>query len=329
MKKLVGLFITVSFVLFLSFFSSPTNTYADSSENEPNNSIAEANSISVNEYITGVTDDYYDEDYFKFTLSKDGYVRLVADNRPGEDTTFDIFNETEEFSNYLNTNHDYSGTSQLEMGLPKGTYYIKVDSSYTENPYKFKIEFQASSFYEKEPNNSYAEAENNKLELNKTYKGFLSKDYYEEDYFKISNSRSGKYTIIVDNKGSDQKQVYITTKDGNVIDSLYTNTDFPGNSQMTVGLPAGDFYIKLKSGGGEENPYNLTVNFEQSTVFEQEFNNTFATANSIDLNKTYNGVISDWDDEDYYTFQLSKPEKVTLNLNNGINKIPFPIVLQL
>ena len=87
-------------------------------------------------------------------------------------------------------------------------------------------------------------------------------------------------------------------------------------------MPKGTYYVSVSGGYQYSNgyqyaditDYQLKVNYtaESADQYEQEYNNTVDTANSISTNSTYTGNISEDADVDYFKFSLDKKSKVKL-----------------
>ncbi|MCM3391508.1 MULTISPECIES: hypothetical protein [Cytobacillus] len=79
-----------------------------------------------------------------------------------------------------------SGDASRAVGLPAGTYYIKIEnySGAIGVNYEFKVQYTQSNYYEKEFNDSLTAA--NAIELNKVYAGMLRR-YDDKDFYIYSN----------------------------------------------------------------------------------------------------------------------------------------------
>ncbi len=87
-------------------------------------------------------------------------------------------------------------------------------------------------------------------------------------------------------------------------------------------MPKGTYYVSVSGGSqaydyykyADITDYQLKVNYtaESADQYEQEYNNTVDTANSISTNSTYTGNISEDADVDYFKFSLDKKSKVKL-----------------
>lgn len=71
MKKFVSAFLTVLMVFFMLSVTF-VGAYAAASENEPNSSFSSADTLALNEAISGKLSSSYDSDYYKIVPDKNG-----------------------------------------------------------------------------------------------------------------------------------------------------------------------------------------------------------------------------------------------------------------
>ena len=174
-------------VITVQFEAASSNSFI---EKEPNNSFDTANLVSLNQKYEGDilyshSDKYKKEDYYKFQLDRGGKISLITKNIGSdlafESGTFILYSEDE----YGNTqeiarqsmNTDGSEVEYMYLRLPKGTYYLSVQSklgNYDNINYSFKINYTAESAetHEEEVNDYSSQA--NQKEVNQSYIGNIS-----------------------------------------------------------------------------------------------------------------------------------------------------------
>ena len=153
LKKPVSLALALILLLaLLPVWAITPAAAAGNTEKESNDTLSTANAIAVNTQITGNLMKSSDEDWFSFTLSKDGYISL----------TFGHESQIVGSSNYWATAFYTSDNSIIDawtnwegnttvdgstykIGLPAGTYYLCVDkaSSYSDQTYHFTVNFKS------------------------------------------------------------------------------------------------------------------------------------------------------------------------------------------
>ena len=271
---------------------------------------------AVNHAILNGDEDY--EDYWKFTLKKPGQVTFNMNNYPGYAWDFEILDGSG--NEFTGGTTDYSnkamGVTARKVGLPAGTYYIHIED-YTNSinkTYYFAVNFAENANVEYEFNNSSSAA--NKIKLNTPYVGEIQ-NYNDEDYYRFTLPESGAVTLNMSQKAGIGWNASILNLEGEMLSEL--TTEYSSNvtkpTERTVGLPKGEYLIHIEDYSSSiHQPYAFTVKFAKSTAYEKEFNDNAQQANSIGLGKNYYGHLQSYNDADYFTFFLSKPSSVSLEM---------------
>ncbi|MCY6485268.1 hypothetical protein OW763_13050 [Clostridium aestuarii] len=168
----------------------------------------------------------------------------------------------------------------------------------------------------KESNNTISTA--NIININKQYTDSL-KDKNDINYYKFTLSFDGeigfKFTHKELNNTSTCWKVDIINEDG----KEYSNLSSEGidiKNYMSIGLPKGSYYIRIKPVNFISIPYNFILKFTQSDFFEKEFNNTLSTSNLININKQITGTLQNISDIDYYKFNLPFDGNINLEFSH-------------
>ena len=287
-------------------------------EKENNDSYSQANPISPNTVYYGTGDGSYfdsDADYFKITLPSDGVVSLTINHQLQDDDSRKFYiwlGDTK--TTYIDDNsygYDTTVTSN-KVGLKKGTYYVVVKGE-EGLEYNFKVNYTASSLWEKETNDAYSEA--NPISPNTVYYGTGDGSYFDSDadYFKITLPSDGVVSLTINHQlqDDDSRKFYIwlgDTKTTYIDDNSYGyDTTVTSNK---VGLKKGTYYVVVKGEEGLE--YNFKVNYTSTSTYETETNDVFSTADSINLDTKYTANLGDSSDKDYFTFTLKDTTWVNL-----------------
>ncbi|WP_010676943.1 cell wall-binding repeat-containing protein [Bacillus timonensis] len=297
-------------------------TASDFYEKEFNNTIQTASKVYVNNTYKGVLQSLSsytsDKDYYTFTLSKAGNIKVKMDRQVG--SSWNIYIKDKDGNNYAGVHTEYgsyaNGEETVEVGLPAGTYYIYLanHSSTTNVPYEFDLVYTQSENYEKEYNNSIQTA--TQINVNQDYHGVLQDgtSNNEVDFYKFKLNKAGNITYTMDQKVGSSWYVSIIDKNGNVYDRF--NTSYgeyaTGQSKSNIGLPAGEYFIKINNYSSSYRvPYKFQVKYVAGENYEKEFNEGISTATPIKLNSEYQGTIQS-SDTDYYKFTLNKSESLSL-----------------
>ena len=294
-------------------------------EREQNNSYETANELPLNQDIFGVAKG--SSDYYKIDVPRTGFVTLHFRHDVIDDTSTlwtiylydDEFNQMASFSSKGNTPGDLTTKG---IGLAAGEYYVVVDSSNSSLVYTLQAEFSTDGLWEHEKNNSFGMA--NTLPLNQTLHGSLMSTI-DVDYYKFQITEPGRLDLqfthpkIMENNSYWRLGIYDAEQ--NHVLSWYPtgmNTDL---TKGCLGLAPGVYYLyvdKYSSNYYSDYVYELTAHFTAANDWEQEQNNTSATANPISVNTAMHGLIMQSTDLDYYTFTLPAPDTVALSLQHDL-----------
>ncbi len=236
---------------------------------------------------------------------------------------------------------DYSGnytqnTREAAIGLPKGTYYIKIVSAnkYSSAKYSFKFEFSKDSDWETEYNHTVNSADTRST--GRTYYGNL---HYltDVDYYKFNLAKDSKISISFThdyaNKSTNCWIVTLYNPDREAIRTWY----FKGTDKRTItsgdiGVSAGTYYLRVTSPEYNSSEPELTkpiseynyssanyyfkINCTTPIVWETEGNNATNTADSLTLNQFKYGSLHSESDIDYFKINVSKSGKYVLNISH-------------
>ena len=286
-------------------------------ESEHNDSAAKANNVSFGtKYYGSIVRKgdlgSLDEDWYKVDLTRAGTIKLdfhfgqASSNSSWTVIVYDANRTNKLFDKY------YSGKkpgtySSPNIGLAKGTYYIKI-KSWSEGLYDFFVKYTASDYWEKEPNDTVGKA--TKIQPNKKYYG-ASKDYNDKDYYLINLSKDETITVSLGHSYLDG-YYYIDIYDANknLKQHTYVRAEL-GNpyTTQTVNLKKGINYVRVIpfSNAANGKTYSLTVNTGQKSKISIK-------------NATVTGI----KDKDYTGQPVTQTPTVTLNgktLKNGTDYI--------
>ena len=319
-------------------------TSASDWEKEFNSSTETANTISTNKTYYGTTHNGYDyeKDYYKFTTSNDGYVTIDFTNSNPISTSNDAWTVTlygfssdtltEIISKVVTTSN--SKVSMTTVGLPAGTYYIRVQgkASYyavSDSKYGICANFTVANDWETEFNEDVSTS--NIIDVNETYYGTIRNGYdYEKDYYKFETTNDGYVTVDFTNSSpsSSSSEAWTVTLYGfsssalTEITSQVVSTNNSKVSLTTVGIPKGTYYIRVQSRASyyaaSTNKYALAVNYTSSSTWEKEFNEDSSTATQIVTQEKYTETIRNGYDyeKDYYKFTTTGSGTIDITFYN-------------
>lgn len=249
-----------AYIFTTSFFES--NFY----EQEPNNDIKSATLLNVNNQYNGILHDTSDKDYYKFQLKKPGNLSISMPNIVDYSWRIELYDSAGKELSAFRTEYGSLATraSKDQIGLPAGTYYIKVENySYYNNsskvPYHFDISFDQSSFFELEPNASFQQA--TPIQFNYKYHGNLNSSN-DKDYFSFTVEKVGTYTISMPLLSGSSWGVNIYDAKSNRLKWFRTSYDSLtiGTTSENIILSPGTYYIEISDWyNSDKKPYSFVM----------------------------------------------------------------------
>lgn len=301
-------------------------------EQESNNSISEANGISLGTTVYGSLTDNDREDYYKVTLPSAGALKLHLRSNDlacvWVSISFDESGKNGVFWNDLQWNENLKLLDKkMSAYLEPGTYYIKIyedeyEDTYVGN-YTCEVQFSSSGANDGEPNNSFDKAKS--INMGDTITGQISCND-RRDYYKITVGTVGKVTL---NMTSYMENYKISLCDGEQkeiwYDSYNSWDENTGMRQDTdeLYLEQGIYYIIVEDNGGyyyHDGIYKLNLSFISSATSFTGDDNSAVNAKPITWNKTYKGQISINDEYDTYKFALAKGRNIPISFNSNMRK---------
>lgn len=260
-------------------------------EKEKNNSFDVANSITTNTTYYGSTSDgdTTDYDYYKFSLSNAGHIRLDFGKEydSNSDHGWDVFLYNVDYENMISWTFN-CGNSKIkstpEYGLEKGTYYIfirrKGDSYYktTQVNYNFKVNYAASAVWEKEPNDDLGNP--NSINVNTVYYGATADQ--NDDCYKFVLKKDGPVIINFgkeydENADHGWKMTLYNPDREEISNGVVTCGNTDNKSVITTDLSSGTYYIKV-SPKGYSNLSTVTYNIKVTAKNEPTPSTTTVSA---------------------------------------------------
>ena len=238
-----------------------------------NNTTADtASVISVNATYTGSIMKYSDVDWYKFKISSPGYISLKFGHDYVEESgnywEAYLYNPEMNCLNYYYYQGNNTSATGENIGVPAGTYYIKVQkggSGYKEVNYNVKINYTASSVWEKEFNDDYNSA--NTISINKTYYGSIMK-YSDVDWYKFKVSKTDSVSLKFTHKYMESNGYYWCVDLYNSSFSKLKTYDLRGtDSSKTmpkIRLSSGTYYLKVAKDGSGYFSVDYTIKINPS-----------------------------------------------------------------
>ncbi len=262
-------------------------------EKEFNDGYTSATPISLNTKYYGTTLTTSDHDYYKFQMDKSGYINVNFYNEMFNSSGVYWYVELYDSNYYEMCTWKIYGNYEKQtcdyVGLPAGTYYVKVYSNRTSAiDYSFNVGYKATNYWEKEINNSYTSA--TPINLNTKYYG-TSVSTGDYDYYKFSIKTNGNHEVKFNypkgNSSSTYWRIYIYDSAYNVVSDYYVKGNTSSLSAK-LNLKKGTYYIRINASTGAACGliYNLSIN----TYIPRVSGFKFAGASENAIKLTWNKV---------------------------------------
>ena len=241
-------------------------TPSDYWETEPNNGFDAADSIKLNTKYYGADSGSYD--YYKFSLSTDGYIRIPIAHEVVKNSTwyFTIYSSDQKTKiQTIEAKGTTAQTSSPPLGLEKGTYFIRVyERGSSGKTYNFSVDFAKSAYWEKELNGGFTTA--TRIDVDKKYSG-SSKEYGDKDYYTFKLSKDETITVSLGHAHlNGYYYFYLYDKNKKQLQYMQIRAE-AGNPYTTPkwNLKTGTYYIMVQPalGAAYGKEYTVTVNTGQ------------------------------------------------------------------
>lgn len=256
MKKTAKIF--TSLVLVFTLMFTLTSMAFAINETEKNDSISTADTITVNSAVYGKLTKY-DGDYFAFTINNPGYVSVTFNHTAKSSTLIFagvyLTNGSKTYTSIF-PSCDSASVSTVKMGLPAGTYYVRIEEEnaygqYGDNAnYNFTVNYTQSNVWEREFNGGYSTA--NVISTGTTYYGSLTK--YDGDYYAFTINKSANVSVVFNHTPKSSTLIFAgvyLTNGSSTYTSIFPSCDSASVSTNSIGLSAGTYYVRIE----EENAY--------------------------------------------------------------------------
>ena len=217
MKKLLAVFLTIVMLISVVSAFPFSASAATQNEAEDNDSFSKANLISLGNSMNGETQESWDFDYYKFISNEDGKINITFNNTNPTSSAmhgcWSLFLYGPDEKEIAMVTLDLVETKTIVLpfiGAKAGNYYYMLvypGPRFTGfHSYTIKTSFTKSKYYEKESNNSEANA--GKLILANNYVGCIGGDsldgdsnaVYDSDYYHIKAPANGTMTLSFKHK---------------------------------------------------------------------------------------------------------------------------------
>lgn len=240
----------------------------DSNDDENNDVYLNAQDISsnLNSTITGHIryadeDSNVDEaDYYKVILNKEGLLNVDINHKNAENIQACLYGKTGDNEYKINQSDSWKSAGSFSSGLEAGTYYIKVTSDYSGS-YELTTNFQENKeINDGLTNRVYLHATDINIGDTKTgHIGYIndSGEKNTNDWYRIILASDSTLNFNVSSNEGGSLYMYIYGKNADNDFSIDSSYGYKGVANLSHGLKAGTYYIKVYSDLPQG--YKLTV----------------------------------------------------------------------
>lgn len=315
-------------VFFFAVFFVMTVLTASVFALESQGSIADAKFIDTNMPYTDNLPTSNTVNYYRIDLNQDGYISIdfEHDNFTYSYTGWRIWLLGEDSSVFdsFTSRWDQIKASSPSIGLPAGTYYVKVEAAssirHHDGDYVLTVNYTASDYWEKEPNDTILTA--TAIEVNSYYNGSVNHSS-DVDFFKFELNQDGFVSIDFEHDNLTESytgwRIILLGEDSMEFERFNSRWNQPVANSSNIGLPAGTYYVKVEAASSVRHhsaDYKMKVNFTASDYWEKEPNDTFLTATPITVNRAYKGCINTSSDKDYFSFELASAGSISIDFEH-------------
>lgn len=314
-------------------------------EIEPNNNMAEAQSVKHSTFVKGFINKVMDQDWYKINIPADSSAILRAEISGIPDINLDIELYDSDKNQLLDVNRYREGEGEVltNYKLKPGNTYLRIKEFWIKNTqkksndsisYNLKVKLlKIASDVEIEPNNK---AVNSTILMpNIPTKGYIS-PYEDKDWYKLSISNQYNKYLKINLSGLEKVNLKLKVYDP--IEAIIDQSDRGDKADEEIipnlGIePEKEFYYIVVEGDrwqtNEDQTYKLTAKFiDKSVKMEFEPNDRLVKATELKNREKIFGLTDDIDDVDWYHIINDSSDIQVARIElKGIPRIDFKMTL--
>lgn len=301
--------------------------------------------LEVNTLVSGTIEKSLDVKTYQITLEQDGYVNFLFIVPYIENPNKTKLWGLELYDADMNR-IDIIARNGMEMdeltyntGLAAGDYYVKIVpstkvqiyNSFVPKPidYQFKVNYHASVVWEREINNEFSQV--NDIPTNNIIYGTLNPQAdnpdsasstikHDVDYYRFRIDQPGYIRLDFSHSYYSEleyrlSEAWIYDADMEKVMKMEYLTNVLSDESPMVGVKPGYYYLKLSDSKYKFTEYEFLLHYTSVDDWEQEFNESYDTANPLVIEQAINGSIRMINDVDYYKFHTGHPGYYAVEFN--------------
>ena len=314
------------FILTVTIFTSSCGGGGASKEKEPNNSIDQANEITLGKPFEIKINPVKDIDWFKVDLTEQGYLKVQASQIPKGlklEVAYALFQEWE--GSKVKWLKKWNKIPDALFIPEAGTYYFAIIDDYNDkesnDPIQIKVDF-IPEYDAGEPNNSPETA--TAIEFGTTVKPVIF-PAGDIDWYKVNVTKQGY--ILVKSKDVPQgivPEIYYATYDEWANPKIHKIRNWHKLPVACAVTEPGEYYIPIiddYNDKSSETPFNFLVEFLDEMDINEP-NNDLRTAKSVSRGDTLELAIFPQGDNDYYKLKIETGNKIKFMAKDYTGIVP-------
>ena len=297
-----------------------------SGESEPNNSIEQANSMSLGQIFDIKISPKKDVDWFKVDLQEQGYLTVQASQIPDNlklQARFSLYQEWEATKDKSLKTWTYL-PAVLHMKDP-GTYYFAIIDDYGDAESDQNIQIRAD-FVKEFDASEFNNTANQAVEItNGQVKDIAIYPTGDVDIFLFNADKQGYLKVMgkgIPENIKPQALVFIYDEWSDPKEKVVRNWDYLPSA---CAIPAeGTYYIKIIDDyhdASSDKLFSVKFDFAEETDMHEP-NNDVTAAKQINLGDTLNLMIFPKGDQDFFKFNSGANTKIDITARNFEGIVP-------
>ena len=291
-------------------------------EVEPNNHFGQPNLIAPSGVVTGTIDPLKDADWYEIVVDRGGEAHVrITDMAPELDIVFRVWNADKDVIRDWQSPSEKGGDVDTFVDLPgPGKYVLEVRDSYDDasstQPYRLHTEF-TPIIDSGEPNDSFGTAAplnpGSPLQAN-----ILPRR--DHDWYKIEATGRSELQVLITNVDPEMDIVFrVWNANKEVILDWQAPLRKGADTEAIVDFPhAGMYYLEVADSHDDQRsaqPYNLQTTLTPM-VDAGEQNDTFGSADPLQVGQAVQGTILPRRDHDWYKIEVPGRAEIQVLITN-------------
>ncbi|MGM0401379.1 MAG: hypothetical protein ACQEQT_08785 [Chloroflexota bacterium] len=291
--------------------------------------VADALEVEVGQSLSGEIGDFDEEDWYTFEVA-DGQA-VSVDFTPGEDA--EPMNvrlldpEQDEVWRELGVSPTVTkSTRQMMSSSSGGMYYIRISEGHGEYTIELAAESQDDAGSGGDAGDKVADAL--EVEVDQTFSGEKG-DFDQEDWYTFEVA-DGQAVSVDFTPGEDAESMNVQLLDSDQ-DRVWRElgvspTVTKSTRQLMSSSSGGMYYIQVSEGYGEY-AIELAAESQDDAGSGGDAGDKVADALEVDAGQSFSGEIGEFDQEDWYTFEVTDGQVLSVDFTPGEDAEPMNVQL--